>query len=39
MTQSYKKLKHYSPAHEVEEFTELFWNRVQQWRRIEGSGS
>ena len=24
------------PAHEIEEFTELFWNRVQQWRRVEG---
>jgi hypothetical protein len=21
------------PAHEVERFTELFWNRVQQWRK------
>jgi len=27
------------PEHETEEFTELFWNRVQQWRRQEGSGS
>jgi len=27
------------PAHEVEEFTELFWNRVQEWRRVEGSGN
>jgi hypothetical protein len=24
------------PAHEVEAFTELFWNRVQDWRRVEG---
>jgi hypothetical protein len=27
------------PAHEVETFTELFWNRVQEWRRVEGSAS
>ncbi len=27
------------PAHEIETFTELFWNRVQEWRRVEGSGS
>ena len=27
------------PAHEIEAFTELFWDRVQKWRRIEGSGS
>ena len=25
------------PAHEIESFTELFWNRVQEWRRVEGS--
>ena len=25
------------PAHEIEPFTELFWNRIQEWRRIEGS--
>lgn len=24
------------PAHEIETFTELFWNRVQEWRRLEG---
>ena len=25
------------PAHEVEEFTELFWRRVQDWREAEGA--
>ncbi len=34
-----QKVKSLFPAHEVEAFTELFWNRVQEWRRIEGSGS
>lgn len=24
------------PAHEVEPFTEMFWNRIQQWRQHEG---
>ena len=27
------------PAHEIETFTELFFERIQEWRRIEGSGS
>lgn len=27
------------PADEIEAFTELFWGRVQEWRRIEGAGS
>ncbi|MBS0375638.1 MAG: hypothetical protein JSR73_13755 [Proteobacteria bacterium] len=26
------------PAHEVEQFTELFWQRIQAWRRTEGRG-
>ena len=26
------------PAHEIDSFTELFWNRVQDWRRNEGGG-
>jgi hypothetical protein len=26
------------PAHEIDMFTELFWNRVQEWRRVEGPG-
>ena len=25
------------PAHEVEEFTELFFGRVQRWREQEGA--
>ena len=25
------------PAHEVDEFTELFWQRVQRWRETEGA--
>ena len=24
------------PAHEVDEFTELFWSRIQLWREQEG---
>jgi hypothetical protein len=24
------------PAHEIDEFTELFWDRIQTWRRQEG---
>jgi hypothetical protein len=27
------------PEHEIEEFTELFWSRVQKWREQEGAGS
>jgi len=27
------------PEHEIDSFTELFWNRVQEWRRTEGAGS
>ena len=34
-----QKVKSLFPAHEVESFTELFWNRVQEWRRVEGSAS
>jgi hypothetical protein len=26
------------PEHEVDTFVELFWNRVQDWRRREGAG-
>ena len=25
------------PEHEVDEFTELFWNRIQDWRRQQGA--
>jgi hypothetical protein len=24
------------PKHEVEEFTQLFWDRIQSWRETEG---
>ncbi|MEM6640899.1 MAG: hypothetical protein AAF610_13465, partial [Pseudomonadota bacterium] len=27
------------PEHEIEEFTELFWNRIQDWRAAEGGGA
>ncbi len=26
------------PAHEIDRFVELFWQRVQDWRRVEGAG-
>ena len=26
------------PEHEIDSFVELFWNRVQDWRRVEGAG-
>ena len=33
----HKKVSALFPAHEVEEFTELFWSRVQRWREQEGA--
>ena len=30
------KVESLFPANEVDQFTELFWNRVQSWRREEG---
>jgi len=27
------------PQHEIETFTELFWNRIQEWRRVEGKAA
>ena len=27
------------PAHEVEQFTELFWSRIQAWRHAEAAGA
>jgi hypothetical protein len=30
-----EKVEALYPAHEHEEFTELFWNRIQDWRRLE----
>ncbi len=32
-----KKVTSLFPAHEVEEFTELFWSRIQRWRDTEGA--
>ena len=35
----HKKVTAMFPEHEVEEFTELFWERIQSWRADEpGSG-
>jgi hypothetical protein len=31
-----KKVTALYPAHEVEQFTELFFSRMQEWRKIEG---
>ena len=31
-----RKVSALYPAHEVERFTELFWQRIQQWRDMEG---
>ncbi len=33
------KVKALFPEHEHDEFTELFWQRIQDWRRIEGQAS
>ncbi len=33
----HRKVTALFPAHEVEEFTELFWSRVQLWREQEGA--
>lgn len=35
----HQKVSSLFPEHEIEAFTELFWNRVQEWRRIEGPGA
>ena len=32
----HQKVASLFPPHEIEEFTELFWNRVQRWRAQEG---
>jgi hypothetical protein len=34
-----EKVEALYPEHEVETFVELFWNRVQDWRRKEGPGA
>ena len=31
-----EKVESLFPPHEHEEFTELFWNRIQQWRQTDG---
>jgi hypothetical protein len=31
-----RKVANIYPAHEVDEFTELFWQKIQQWRNDEG---
>ncbi len=33
----YRKVASLFPEHEIDEFTELFWNRVQLWRAQEGA--
>lgn len=35
----HQKVSALFPVHEIDAFTELFWNRVQEWRRVEGPGS
>ncbi len=32
----HQKVSALFPAHEVEQFTELFWDRIQRWRTTEG---
>ncbi len=32
-----QKVKALFPAHEVDQFTEMFWGHIQQWRKDEGS--
>jgi len=34
-----KKVTALYPAHEVEEFTEMFFGRIQRWRQSEGNVS
>ena len=33
----HQKVEALYPAHEIERFTELFWNRIQHWRENEAS--
>jgi hypothetical protein len=33
-----KKVTALYPAHEIEQFTELFFGRIQKWREQEGKG-
>lgn len=32
----HQKVSALFPSHEIEEFTELFWQRIQDWREAEG---
>jgi len=34
-----EKVEALYPKHEIDTFVELFWNRVQDWRRKEGAGA
>ncbi len=34
-----KKVAALFPAHEVDQFTELFWERIQRWRSEEEAGA
>jgi hypothetical protein len=34
-----QKVRALYPEHEVEEFTEKFWGRIQEWREREGPGA
>jgi hypothetical protein len=31
-----QKVEALFPAHEIDEFTELFWRRIQDWRATDG---
>jgi hypothetical protein len=33
-----QKVQALYPVHEIEEFTELFWGRIQHWRKVEAQG-
>ncbi|MDX1481613.1 MAG: hypothetical protein R3315_08060 [Woeseiaceae bacterium] len=34
-----QKVEALYPEHEIDEFTELFWNRIQQWRKEQSASS
>ena len=34
-----KKVEALYPEHEIEQFTELFWQRIQHWRTLEARGA
>jgi hypothetical protein len=31
----FQKVSALFPPHEIERFTELFWSRIQDWRKLE----